>query len=275
VSTSVGDGKDVDQVETDPLGRIYSVTGHGNLPSFMGQTSRLIIEKLPPARQKTWSYAHRISLSIQQVKTPQDGFPFGPRIGPRGMGRGRFGPPGFERRFEEVTTREFPTNLSVDYALGERVDSLQTIQKNFELKTDEVVGAGPRVHLKGQGKFVFNAETGLPHELEFSAQLVENEPDKSSTTPIKLTYKFVEERKLPPRQAPGQAAAPVATVGKPVEADSVVEVGARLLGEWAGKWVPLKVLAVNADGMIRIHWDGWSDQWDEDVPRSRLRFPAK
>lgn len=276
-STSVGDGNDVDQVQTDSVGRIYAVTGRGNLPSFMGQTSRLIIEQLPGARQKTWSYSHRISLSIPEEQQPQDRFPFGPRFGPRGFGAGRFGLQGMDRRFEEVTTRELPADLRVEYVLGERTGSLQTIQKSFELKTDELVGERPRIHLKGQGKFVFNAETGLPHEMEFSAQLADNDPGKSSTTPIKLTYKFVEDRKLPARQGPSPVPSPipVTATGKPVEIDSVVEVGRKLVGEWAGKWIPVKVLAVNADGTIRIHWEGWSDQWDEDVPRSRLRFPAK
>ena len=68
---------------------------------------------------------------------------------------------------------------------------------------------------------------------------------------------------------------PVTAIGKPVDADSVVEVGTKLVGDWAGKWQPVKVLAVNADGTIRIHWEGWSEQWDEDAVRSRLRFPAK
>jgi hypothetical protein len=29
---------------------------------------------------------------------------------------------------------------------------------------------------------------------------------------------------------------------------------------------------VNDDGTVRIHYRGWSDRWDEDVPRSRIQL---
>ena len=270
VATSVGSGNDVDQVETDALGRIYAVTGHGNLPGFMGHASRLIVEKLPRIRQRNWSYSQAVTLSLQQGESQRGGIPWGPRFGP-----GRFGPPGFGRRSSEPTTREYPGTVHVDYVLGERVDHLLTIQKSFDLKTAEVVGAGPRIQLKGQGDFVIDTTIGVPHKMEFSAQLIENEAGKTTTTPVKLTYKFLEDRKLPPGLGPRAVPSPVATPGKPVEADSKIEVGSKLVCDWAGKWLPVNVLLLNADGTFRIHWEGWSDQWDEDVPRSRLRFPAK
>ena len=40
------------------------------------------------------------------------------------------------------------------------------------------------------------------------------------------------------------------------------------------RWKPVTVIAVNDDGTVRIHWDGWSDTWDEDVTPDRLRRPG-
>jgi hypothetical protein len=275
VFSSVGTGADSDRVETDALGRIHSISGHGNLPHFMGQAARIIVEKLPGSTQKNWSYTHPVTLSV--VKTEQSGattFPFGPRFGPRSFGP--FGPRGFPSPGSGQTTQEYAGTIKVEYQLIEKADQFQKIQKTFEIKTDEQVARGPRIQLTGQGTFVLDTQAGIPHELDLTAQLVENDADGSTTVPLKLGYKFLEERKLPAGQTePRAVPLPVSATGKPVEADSVVEVGAKLVGEWAGKWLPAKVVAVNDDKTIRIHWEGWSDQWDEDVPRTRLRFPAK
>jgi hypothetical protein len=47
--------------------------------------------------------------------------------------------------------------------------------------------------------------------------------------------------------------------------------GQKLLIAYAGRWAPVTVLDVTPAG-IKIHWDGWSDSWDEVVDRSRLRL---
>ena len=277
--SSTGAGPDTDRIETDAAGRIYSVTGRGYLPNFLGQGARIIVETLPPSRQKTWSVSYPVTLRLEQTATRKGGPPWGPGFGPRRFGRtipfgpGQFGPPDFGDPISESTTKECPGRMQIDYVLGERAGTRQTIQKSFEMKTDEILGAGPRIQLKGQGHFVINTETGLPEQIKMSAQLIENGSEKSTSTPMTLTCQFLEQRALVPGQDHPQAIPPaVTTPGKPVETDSPLEVGARLVGEWSGKWQRVTVLALKDDGQVRIHWEGWSDQWDEDVPRSRLRF---
>ena len=278
-----GTTTELDQIETDGLGRIITASGRGHLPNFLGQAVRLIVENLPVARQKSWSLNYPITLTIQQNTEDHDNRPWGPRFGPRRFGpafpfgpRG-FGPPGFGAGNSEPSTKSYPGTVHIEYELGQRVDQMQTIQKTYELKTDEIAGAGPRIQLKSQGTFVVNMALGLPQECTMSAQLIENETDKSTTTPMKLSYKFLTERVLPPDQDGRQKAAPppVSTPGQPVEDNFPLEVGAKLVCEWSGKWQKVTVLSLNDDGGVRIHWEGWSDQWDEDVPRSRLRFLPK
>lgn len=273
-----GAGPNSDQVETDALGRVHAITGNGSLPSFLGQASRLIVEMLPPTRQRNWSYSHPVTLSVQEGDENPRGFPAGPRFGPGGFGpRFRshlpFGPRGFGPQ-PEPTTKEYPGHIRVDYTLGERKENLQTIRKAFELKTDELVGELPRIQLVLQGDLVFNTANGLPQESEITGELVEAEPNKTTKTPVKLAYKWKEERKIPGIQGQ-QAPPPVKSPGKPVEPDSSLEVGSKLVCEWAGKWQQVTILSLKDNGQVRVHWEGWSDQWDEDVDRSRLRFPAK
>ena len=288
-----GVGGEANEVDTDLLGRVYDVRGSNVLPSFLGKAARLIIEQLPAGRQKTWSFSHPVMLTIQEEGGGGMGnSPFGPRFGPR------FRPPGFPgfpgNPFEEPKpAQQFMGMLKVVYTLADQVGPLQTIKKSFELKTRETVGAGPRIQLLGDGTFTLNTETGLPHELVFSAKLTENEANQTTHTPMKVTYKLVESlnpqeaarRPIDPNPAgppgrfdnipginqPASAEAP----GDPVAADAKLEVGQKLLAEWGGKWLPVKILILKPDGSVRIHWEGWANSFDEDVARSKLRFPVK
>lgn len=36
-------------------------------------------------------------------------------------------------------------------------------------------------------------------------------------------------------------------------------------------WSPVTILRMNPDRTVRIHWDGWSDTWDQDVQPTELR----
>lgn len=65
------------------------------------------------------------------------------------------------------------------------------------------------------------------------------------------------------------------STGQPVTAESELGPGTKLEAEWARRWLPVEVLAVEAGGKVRIHWVGYSNSFDESVPRSRLRFPPE
>jgi hypothetical protein len=71
------------------------------------------------------------------------------------------------------------------------------------------------------------------------------------------------------------AAQPLAAMhpppGLPLSDNDAVAVSDELLCEWAGEWQPVQVLQILPDGRLKIHWIGWSDGFDEVVPRSRLR----
>lgn len=280
LSFSTAQAETSGRIETDSMGRILASTGQGHLPNFLGQAVRLIVENMPTGRQKTWSVSHATTLTVQHERENNDPRPWGPRFGPRRIGPGfPFGPApfGFGEIRSEPVVKTYPGTVQITYELKQLVDQMQTIHKSYDLKTDEALGGGPRIHLKADGIFVINTATGLPQEFEMSAQLVENEIDKSTTTPMKLKYRFIEERPLPEseRRRNQVAPPPVSTPGQAVEENAALKVGEKLLCEWSGQWKRVVVLSLNDDGCIRIHWEGWSDQWDEDVTRSRLRYLPK
>ena len=60
--------------------------------------------------------------------------------------------------------------------------------------------------------------------------------------------------------------------GGPVTADTPLKPGDTLQAKWAGMWWPAEVVEVLERGRVKIHYTGWDAQWDEAVPRSRLRL---
>ncbi len=49
--------------------------------------------------------------------------------------------------------------------------------------------------------------------------------------------------------------------------------GQRIQIEWLGTWYEGSVLDVHPDGRVRVHYEGWDETYDEDVPRERVRVP--
>ena len=67
----------------------------------------------------------------------------------------------------------------------------------------------------------------------------------------------------------GQAASPAPRTRRPRRA-----VGSTIDVEWHGTYYPATVLASAEDGNVRIHYDGYGDEWDEDVGEDRIREHA-
>lgn len=72
------------------------------------------------------------------------------------------------------------------------------------------------------------------------------------------------------RQAP-TGATPPASAQPADAAGGQFRVGQKAEASWANRWLPVTILAVQPDGQLQIHWEGYSDAFDEVVPASRLR----
>jgi hypothetical protein len=47
--------------------------------------------------------------------------------------------------------------------------------------------------------------------------------------------------------------------------------GQKAEAEWARRWLPVTIKRLVGSDKVEIHWEGYSDNWDEVVPRSRIR----
>ena len=72
-------------------------------------------------------------------------------------------------------------------------------------------------------------------------------------------------------QAPVRIGSPDGSNSKPVSATTALKPGDRVQGEWAGAWWAAEVLAVQPNGDVRVHYEGWGTEWDEWVLPLRVR----
>ena len=47
--------------------------------------------------------------------------------------------------------------------------------------------------------------------------------------------------------------------------------GDEVMVEWKGKEYPALILTAFPDGKFKVHYDGYEDQWDESIPKSRVK----
>ena len=273
---------EADVVETDHLGRVHDVTGAKTpLPGFMGPLSILVLEQLPSIRRPQWSNSYAVTIVISEDSGDSLGAPsrFRPRFRPPGFPGFPGGPPGFpgfpgfgdDMPAPKVT--RIPGRIRINYKLDGTDGDLVRIKKEFDLEAREDGGKEPRIKLTGSGVFTFDGKTGIPRSMDYTGNLSEHENGKTSKVPIRLSYQLSDNQAgaiNPPVNVAGPL---VMNPGQPVDAGIPLPAGTRLLAEWAGKWMAVEVLEIKADGKVRIHWVGWGNQFDEDLPRHRLRFP--
>lgn len=72
------------------------------------------------------------------------------------------------------------------------------------------------------------------------------------------------------RVVPGPERVVVRTVAGPCEQARPRVVGSPLQVEWHGSYYPARVLRMTAGGRVRIRYDGYGAEWDEDVTDARI-----
>ncbi len=70
------------------------------------------------------------------------------------------------------------------------------------------------------------------------------------------------------------ASARAEKVPKPAEGKEAPPVNRTGEAEWAGKWYPVQILD-EKDGKFHVHYDTYSDAFNEWVAKDRVRFPGK
>lgn len=77
----------------------------------------------------------------------------------------------------------------------------------------------------------------------------------------------------PPPVVPAPPPPPSDAHGILVLGDTRLVVGQAVRANWGAGWFDAQVTALRPDGTVRIHYTGYSEMWDEDVSRVRIRLP--
>lgn len=68
-----------------------------------------------------------------------------------------------------------------------------------------------------------------------------------------------------PQSEPSKALEPQAVAN-----DYEIKKGDKFQAKWAGQWYPVEIVGLEPDGKVKIHWIGYTDNWDQVVPRTEL-----
>ncbi len=112
--------------------------------------------------------------------------------------------------------------------------------------------------------------------LKIASDILATLPRQAATEPVASAAPATGSA-APPATTTAQTPAPAAGKVTPAElsnipADLKIPAGTRLRALYANDWKPVTVLADQPDGKLKIHWDGYSDSWDEAKSRTDLRI---
>lgn len=62
-----------------------------------------------------------------------------------------------------------------------------------------------------------------------------------------------------------------ASASAPPAPPSVYHLGDRVRVEWHGSMYPATIVAILGDDRYRVHYESYGDEWDEDIPMSRIQ----
>ena len=257
------------EVTIDSQGRSLEEAGDAPLPLFLGRWSNWLFGPLPTGNHPaTWNEEGDTSLSIM----------IEPTHGPFGTpSRSPFARPVESSRLA-ATTHEQTTQSAENGVL--------TLVKQRTVQTQNLVDGQPSLEIESNSTWSFNSRMGVPVSLIGTGMLIQRQAQQSTKTPFKFAVQLQDQDlakpagEAPEGQATDEPSAPhtdsplVTHIGEPVPPQKKLERGQKFVVEWNGSWFPGEVIEVPSTNDVKIHYPGWSDHWDEVVPRNRLRYPS-
>ena len=153
----------------DVHGRVLQSEGNSQLPYLLGEQGALMIEPFSATNESTWAVTSDMGITVVTIYYPYYRY-------------------GAAKMHEGLAATE-----KTSYTMEGVNAKLITIAKHYELTTAEVVAGKPRVEARGDGKFTFDTELGVPSNLDFNMRITARERNKSEEIPVKLSYRLVDE----------------------------------------------------------------------------------
>lgn len=260
-------------VAIDSLGKSLEESGDAPLPLCLGRWSNWLFGPLPTGNDPaTWDETGGTSLSIMVEPT------FGP-----------FGTPSRSPLARPIESSRLLATTHEQTTQSVR-EGMLTLTKLRTVKTQDLVDGQPAIEIETNSTWSFDSRLGVPVSLIGTGVAIQRQTQQSTKTPFKFTVHLQTDGQgqnptqpvgvAPEGQATGEPRDPrtdsqiVTHIGEPVPPQKKLERGQKFVVEWNGSWFPGEVIEVPDVNDVKIHYPGWSDRWDEVVPRNRLRYPA-
>lgn len=247
------------ELTVDHRGRVVENGCDARLPYALGSLAQLVIETFPEERSDRWVITRRTTIELKHSS-----FPFS---------RGPFGRSG--------TTERIGASTTTKYTLKSQDSNSVVIHKQYEVAMPE---KSP-YSITGEGETRFDRKKGITTETQFSLKVTDGSGqainvtvDSRLLTETELAKRLEEleaETELSARQqakVDSLSQPPDPSPGKPVTDETPLAPGDAIQGYKNGSWRDVTILDVMNDGRVKVHWIGFGAEWDEAVPRSRLRI---
>ncbi len=261
------------EVTIDAQGQATEESGDGTLPLFLGNWSNWLFSPLPTANQAaTWEEEGITSLSLMAE----------PTVGP-------FGDPDYSPFGRRTETARLPATTLLKTAQL-TANGVLTLTRTRVVKSNELVDKEPRIELRDESIWSFDTQLGIPISRTGSGELIQRQVNQTQKRPFKYSVRLATtDGQNEVTEATTAAASQIAILPPsmqtvpgivrpnrraPVSPDKPLQKGQKFLIEWNGSYFPGEVIDVPNHNAVKIHYEQWSEQWDEIVPRQRLHEPA-
>jgi len=247
------------ELTVDHRGRVVENGCDAKLPYALGSLAQLIIETFPDERSDYWVVTRRTTIELKH-----NSFPFS---------RGPYG--------RSKTTERIGASTTTKYTLKSHDSNLVVIHKQYDVAMPE----DSPYAITGEGETTFDRKKGVPTEMQFSLKVTGNSDqainvtvDSRLLTETELAQRLEEleaRGELSPRQqakVDSLSQPPDPSPGKGVTDETQLSPGDAIQGYRNGGWRDVTVLELLSDGRVKVHWVGFGAEWDEAIPRSRLRI---
>lgn len=264
--------------ESISIDRFGRQTGRPRTLSALFDLSHLLLERLSPNGAGNWNVEQDVAFSYYKfVETRTPGLGRFPETRP-GLGRVRFGQP---------EKKDYTAAEKIEYRLQSESDKLVNFHRKYSLTSKDDGTTEPRLHVDGEGAFVFDRERGLPSSADMKFTLVSRmEEGEAVTVAGSVTYRLVPPQELAQQEAARQAAEAeaaknpnykgnwyVPATGKTVSADTKLWPGMPILWQVGSQFWPTEVIEVLDDGTVRVEARNAGAAFKSQVvPRSSLQL---
>jgi len=156
------------EIVVDPTGNVIRSSGHAYLPALLGDLWALVLDPLPPEGKQRWTSSNEVVVVRQSANFP------------------------WRLPFATGSETSRPARQTVRYSLGKADGGVVTIEKKYELVTEEKVGEKPYLQQLGEGQIEFDLAAGVPKSLAMKYTIAVQREGRQVEIPVSVSARLLD-----------------------------------------------------------------------------------